>query len=964
MSQQTHIIDIRRPFIPADPNSFAATYHDTGEEDNPEPRIPVVPYDMANCMPTPQGYASYFGINSNLGINTLVASGGTGNVDDLFMIQTNTFVNILVALCDDGIWTKRANTSGNWTHEITLSVPAAGTHKNWSKCVLENTVFVYRQAEATVWVCRDDESYVFTAVTPSTLNMTGQLGIFKAGGRLGFWDSENSTAWSDLGAPIVAAAISFVPSQQSLAGASIFQDIVGRIVNVLQHGTGFIIYATKSIVHVTRNPSNPSLFAGRAIFNNNGISYREEVCYGEPDTIHYAMTTQGFVIIENGQAKFEIPDVFTYLKEKRQPVYVKIMNGRYLFFPFVDPYYTNGIASFQTEEFGPLSITFKGASYAVDNPEENACRAFNAGMRNHEGKYLFDTYGYTAQNQANGNAQVPIWEDHLNTIITLSLLEAWKASGVTGNGSVSYFDDKFTAQGGIAKITSGTEYFIPTGLVTTAAYVFQANMRVEANERNFWDKQDWLWHYEGNFTEDWKEAIQRKSHSSNTTNTNATVASVTVTPYEFGPYIDLTFFSESNKYYGIADKSAWLQRSFVRGITVRVEETQTIVPNTTGLPDSYSNFKWTITANYTSQPQPATLGQVKSAIDGTAAILAILDPGSTFAIGTATIVSATQFTQKYARVSPNPIPDYATVTFTQGATADPSPDYTITIPSVEAAMATKTQTFSRPTFKYVDFATCTYKELGYTQITGHGHYTLAGAFVQDNTTDEAVDYTDICLGDPPDKRKQPQFNGTYIPAASDGFACSPSPATINSVTYSYPDEVVTLPGGTNFLQNGSIEPVYPTYLGAFVYDLHLKKWGKKVQSYKQLLDFFPNKNMAGDGPIPYDTFLPKASMLSADGNIYHYDQYPNDAFITFGKFGQSRKGFTDLEEIHIQHRTPMSGTVTAQGSLDGRVLEVGYENVTQAQDGFGLSARWYNITIEHHFDLTNLEIRSSRKGKR
>ena len=77
-----------------------------------------------------------------------------------------------------------------------------------------------------------------------------------------------------------------------------------------------------------------------------------------------------------------------------------------------------------------------------------------------------------------------------------------------------------------------------------------------------------------------------------------------------------------------------------------------------------------------------------------------------------------------------------------------------------------------------------------------------------------------------------------------------------------------------------------------------------------------------------------------------------------------------MEEIKIFHRDPCTGTVTVECSLDGRNVEVGlsstfaYDNVRIAEHGFGLSARWYNITVQGTYDLTNLETRSSRKGKR
>src|SRR3974377_851766 len=102
MAQEPHIIDLRRSYLPIDPKAFPTTELATTGEDAPESRIPVIPYNGYNFMPTPRGYASFFGINSYLNIESLITSGGTGNVDDLFMLQTDGYENVLVALCDDG----------------------------------------------------------------------------------------------------------------------------------------------------------------------------------------------------------------------------------------------------------------------------------------------------------------------------------------------------------------------------------------------------------------------------------------------------------------------------------------------------------------------------------------------------------------------------------------------------------------------------------------------------------------------------------------------------------------------------------------------------------------------------------------------------------------------------------------------------------------------------------------------
>lgn len=968
MSQNTHIIDIRRSYNPLDPNSLASTYHTTEREDSPEPRIPVVPYDGYNFMPTPQGYASYFGINVSLEISNLIDSGGSGNVDDLFMIQTNTYNNILVALCDDGIWTKSAAVTGDWTQEIDLDPPDVGEHLNWTKCVIDNVLYTYRATNDKMYECGPATSYVFTEFTPTFLNMAGQLGIFKAGGRLGAWDSENSTGWSELG-----NTHSFTASPETLAGGSIFQDIVGRIVMIYPHGTGFVVYCTKSIVLVVRTPNAPSLFAGKAIFNNNGISYKDEVCCGEPDTQHYVMTTQGFVEISNGEAKFEIPEISTYFKEKRDPVYLKMLNGRYLFFPIIDPYYFNGIVKFHTEEFPPVSVTFKGASYAIEHVEESECKAFGSGMTQHEGIFLFNTEGITKKADATENAIVPIFEDNLDTIIPWAVLQAYHIYNVALFGTDQYFNDKYDAEGGIAKIDgSGTEYIIPTGMCLVSAYAYQTNIRVEANANSFWNRQEFLFMLENSFKSDWEYSLTHKNHGVITKTDAVSAGSNTNITHTYGPYLDISLFAERNRYYGFEEKSAWLQRSLTRGIYVDVVETLRSSVNAGFNPAATT--EWTVSSGvgifttYTATVTAMTNG-MNTAIaahiasspynpgTGTGSYEAAPVP-TIFTILSPTSMKIDGYYRTHVDQIVHLLSTY-TATLTGAAPAGGAvPTYTLT------------QSFSIPKLRYTDYATCTYKEFGYTKIKGHGHYNEAGAFIVDDSTGEAADFIDICDSNP-SKKKKPKFNGIAVAdSGASGFMCAPQDVEIDDTTFSYPDEVVTIPGGTNFLQEGSIEPLYPTFLGAFIYDTQYKKWGKMLLSYKQLLDYFPINSVAGDTPIPYDTFLPKASAMLEDGLIYLFDQYPSDSFITYGKYGEYRKGFTDIEEVLVQHRTPMSGSVTVEGSLDGRSIEIGlsktfeYTDARVASGGFSLSARWYNVTVEGNYDIVNLECRSSRKGKR
>jgi len=824
-----------------------------------------------------------------------------------------------------------------------LAPPAAGLHSLWSKCVLENIVYVYRQGNASVYKAGPLNSFVFTAFVPTSLNMAGQLGIFKAGGRLGFWDSENSTAWSELGNPENATA-----DPKTLAGATIFQDIVGRIVIVLQHGNGFIIYCTKSIVLVVRNVSSPLIWAGQSIFNSNGISYREEACFAEPDTKHYAFTTQGIVAIENGKAEFVIPEVGTYLKEKRQPVYTKMLNGRYLFFPILDPSYFTGIVHLTSEEFAAISQTWPGASYSYQNPGESVCKTYNAIDGQSREIAMFNANAWTQCGQAVANGVVRKYRDNLSTTISVANLATFQASGI---------DTAFNTNGNITGIAAPDIYVLPNILLQIPG-TFDDIIYQEDNTNNFYKKQEMLWTWENKFSESWIASIKDNLPQVR----QATVYSVVNTTqiHTYGPYVLPSFESETNRYYGKATKSQWLQRSLTTKMTIQVIERNETQVNPF---DGAAAATWT---NTTPGGEPAATsynGAVtnnNAYVDNAVTQTLIAFP-TYFVFSDITTHSASDFmrvVQIYAPVGG------LQFTITGMYVASGTPPALGFTPSYG-----RTQIVSLSNINYESVAPCVYKQLGFTDIIGHGKFNANCEFTLTDSTPEAADYTDICVATPnPPKRKNPTFID-FITNWVD-MLCVQRSTTINSVTFTYPDITITIPGGTIFLQEGSIEPVYPIFLGAFVYDTQYKKWGKMKQSYKQLLDYFPINNIAGDLPIPYDTFLPKAAAILESGSIALFDQFPTDSRIIFGKVGMSRKGFTDCQEVRIQNRSPLSGSITVEGSLDGKNVESSitqtqsFAVATQVTANFGLSARWYNIIIEGNYDITAMEMRSTKKGKR
>lgn len=347
MAQNAKPIDLTRSYLPIDPNSLTQTMHATQGEDAPEQRFPVIPYEGWNFMPSSYGYRSYFGTNAKLDIEALDDPKLTREV---FVFQKADLTNMVIALRDDGIWTKQGESSGDWTQQIVLTPATAPVLQEWSMVIIQNVLIVYRQGDSVVYECKAPD-YVFTEQTPTFINMAGQLGIFKAGGRLGFWDSANAIGWSAL-----ENKYDVTPDIGTGANITSFRDVIGKVIFVAQHGEGFIIYGTKSIVGVMKNLDNSFLWQAVVISNVAGISYRKQVAVGSPDTVHFVWTSIGFMRINNFKAEILAPEFYDYLKESQVPVYLKFLSGRYLFVYLADEKYVDGQITFYTQNVPAQTI--------------------------------------------------------------------------------------------------------------------------------------------------------------------------------------------------------------------------------------------------------------------------------------------------------------------------------------------------------------------------------------------------------------------------------------------------------------------------------------------------------------------------------------------------------------------------------------------------------------------------------
>lgn len=187
--------------------------------------------------------------------------------------------------------------------------------------------------------------------------------------------------------------------------------------------------------------------------------------------------------------------------------------------------------------------------------------------------------------------------------------------------------------------------------------------------------------------------------------------------------------------------------------------------------------------------------------------------------------------------------------------------------------------------------------------------------------------------------------------------------------YEWPTPVITLPAGTFLFEDGNAAPIYPDFKGAYVYDMHLKKWGKFDGDYKRLLDYsaintyMPNQQS-------FTRFGIFGGVLTADGKIRLFDDAPAVASITYGKIGYYRQGMTSLEEIRIHHRDFKAGAVRINSSIEGKLIEPSFTTTTNFvassmwQVNGGYSAKWHTITVLGSFDLAYMEFRGIPAGRR
>lgn len=392
MSNQAAVIRVAESLIPLPPEAFPKNLSRTVREDSPETMFPILAYDGQNILPTPWGYRSYFATNEKLLKDSVARLLSNVRCENIFWYQSAQLDNVLVALASDGIYITNTDIDTDWIKVVDLAASDTNplVRKQWSYCTINNITFMYLQGTSAFYGLVDVARYAEAATptiitgatvsqvainwnvgvlsyTPTFLNMAGQLGIFKAGNRLGFWDSDTSVSWSS-----ALYVEDFTPSVTTLAGFSKFVDVIGSITRICQHGDGFIIYCTRAIVGVSNDINEKSKFSGRAILSNVGVLFDRQIAVAQPDSLHYVLTSSGLYTITNFNPEVIATDILDGLVEANNYLSLDFVDGRYLFINTI-----NGWESSVIEVEAETNEDFDGNKYVFPpvvypNPEDTS----------------------------------------------------------------------------------------------------------------------------------------------------------------------------------------------------------------------------------------------------------------------------------------------------------------------------------------------------------------------------------------------------------------------------------------------------------------------------------------------------------------------------------------------------------------------------------------------------------------
>lgn len=181
-------------------------------------------------------------------------------------------------------------------------------------------------------------------------------------------------------------------------------------------------------------------------------------------------------------------------------------------------------------------------------------------------------------------------------------------------------------------------------------------------------------------------------------------------------------------------------------------------------------------------------------------------------------------------------------------------------------------------------------------------------------------------------------------------------------SYTYPGYYYNITQGVPY--NG-----YQNFEGFYCLDLHLKKWGKGKQQFVNMIDFYPTNVYNPASYTATDKGITGGIKLST-GEVFMWDNEPADSWIRYGKIGYYRLGMCHFLESRIDFRKPATGNITLDFSINGRGIEVEWQQEYVVTEDYGIvifpnqRARWMTITISGKYDLSYMETRANISGRR
>ncbi len=1004
MAMQAKLIDVTQSLLITDPNSFLSNLRYVTEEDKPEKADPIIAFECYNVLPTSYGYRSYFGDNASLDISAL-----SSRCDRIFLFQLDNLKNILIALCEDGLWYSSSTTisASAWTQGITLSVPTPGTYKEWTYCIIENKLYVYREGEASYWtmeasdysIASDLVTLNITAVVPSFLNMAGQIGIFRANTSLGFWDSANSISWSS---PLDKT--DFTPSLTTLAGNAIFSGILGKIVIVKSQGNNYIVYTTKGVVGIRYVNSTTFIWEASTISDTAGISSSKEVTTSITEMEHYAYTNTGIKKIGNYNALTKVhtfeevfTDIYDLIRENSPTVYLEFLNGRYLLISLIEDDYISGKVSTVLNILDPTAINILVNGLAYD-----------------------------------GISQLPshIGGDSLADAIKGELNYASDGSVLASDGM--YLEWQGTGVGSFSANTTPMHYFELDG---SDNYVPNPTTDSGPNFIVFGDAESapvgtYVVESTPDFPDDFVDLGYRTYGSLPNGVAQLGVIGTDLSTFIAAQLAEWSNFilTQTNNAGAIASIPNSAPTAFTE--VAREWDLTNVAQKIKDLSEAFANstnggWNGTDTVTYLDHDYGSFLSGA-----GTTEAAILSGVGTNFASYEVTRNFSGGYNPKkyktrvYSSQLGDMVPKWRVLIHTywfygQGVrqpwyvygdtkidaynqffafTPVPGPIYnpSLTIhkylnPHILFDVDIGGGDQNLTVYNYDHYAYDEYADDGgfnfyyifpTTDTTGEYNYDSRQEYIigYTETSHIAVENDNTITGS--STLTANQHNLTWGTATTPTGSDPAYPLTDPTGQFLVPgfniaggviaggDFGYTYPGADYLLQDGVPSPIYPTYVGALVYDTALKKWGKMVHEYTALLDYNIYNGANNNKAISFSDFGIDMAILKDTGVIYNMDVKPAESFLLYGKIGASRRGMSTLYEVRASFRLPSTCTLSSYSSLSGVVLDstsYSFNDITLALSNNLFTKRegkYHVVKVSGIFDLDYLEVRLNHSGNR